>query len=435
MQTESKPSIVLNCFSGPDHGKRLAFGEGEVIIGRSAQCNVASDDADVAERHVVFRLREGRPSFQTVGDATLFMDGHAVKEGVLEPRQQIRIGRSLWQLDSAGAAHGFTDILDNIGSKISSVAGVEKIRGFDIGEMFSAIFQKRTDEEIEQYFSVGGPTTTPDLSIVDANWPKPWLFFKTFVAAVIVYLCFDFGWHEFQNANLLPGLITIGSFVIPFSILIFFFEVNASRNVSLYQVFKLVLLGGVLSLVLSLFLFQLTNLDSWMGAPAAGIIEEVGKALALLLVVNKLKYRWTLNGMLFGAAIGTGFAAFESSGYAFRYLWNTQSSQVMTHVIYTRAWLSILGGHVLWASMVGAALWRVRGEERFRWEIVKDIRFLRVLGVAAALHAVWNCNFDPPLYLKEIVLGFVAWVVILSLIQDGLRQIRVAQVQLTQARA
>jgi protease PrsW len=429
---ETKSSVVLNCFSGPDQGKRLALAGGEVAVGRSAQCNVASDDPDVTDRHVVFRLRDERVDFEVLGDAAVFLDGLPVKAGALEPRQQLRIGRSLWQIAGAAEARGLTDLIDNLGGQISSAAGVGKIQGFNALEMFAAVFQKRSDDEIEQYFSVGGPTNTPPLAAVETSWPKPWLFFKAFVAAALVYFCFDFGWHEFQNPNLIPGLITVGSFVIPFSILIFFFEINAPRNISLYQVFKLVLLGGVLSLVASLFLFQLTNLSSWLGAPAAGIIEEVGKAVVLLLMVNKLKYRWTLNGMLFGAAIGTGFAAFESSGYAFRYLWNTNSSQVMTHVIYTRAWLSILGGHVLWASMVGAALWRVRGAEPFRWEMVKDIRFWRVLAIAAGLHAVWNCDFNPPLYLKEIVLGFVAWVVILSLIQDGLKQIRAAQSQLQQ---
>jgi RsiW-degrading membrane proteinase PrsW (M82 family) len=427
---EMKPSVVLNCFSGPDQGKRLALADLDVLIGRSAQCNLASDDPDVAERHVIFSLRDGRPSFQTIGDATVFVDGTALKEGVLQAGQQARIGRSLWQIAGASNAQSFTALLDNIGSQISSAAGMEKIEGFNAREMFSAIFQKRSDEEIEQYFSVGGPLNTPPLAGVDTNWPKPWLFFKAFIAAAIVYSLFDLGWHLFNNRNLIPGMITVGSFVMPFSILIFFFEVNAPRNVSLYQVIKLVLLGGVLSLVASLFLFQLTNLSSVMGPPAAGIIEEVGKALVLLLVVNKLKYRWTLNGMLFGAAIGTGFAAFESSGYAFRYLWDTNSAQVMTQVIYARGWLSILGGHVLWAGMVGAALWRVRGDEEFRWDMVKDIRFWRVLAIAAGVHAVWNANFRLPLYLKEVALGFVAWVVILSLIQDGLKQIRAAQSQL-----
>jgi protease PrsW len=427
---EAKTPAVLWCFSGPDQGKRLALAAGEVSLGRSSACSVPSDDPDVAERHVTFSVHDGRPGFRAAGEAAVFLDGLAVKEAALEPGQQLRIGRSLWQIGGGAEARRFSEVLGDIGGQISSAAGVEKIEGFSISEMFSAIFKKRSDEEIEQYFGVGGPTTTPALLDVDTSWPRPWLFFKTFLAALLVYFCFDYGWSEFHNANLIPALITVGSFAIPFSILVFFFEVNAPRNVSLYQVFKLVILGGALSLVASLFLFRLTNLHTWMGAPAAGIIEEVGKAVVLLLVVNKAKFKWTLNGMLFGAAIGCGFAAFESSGYAFRYLWSTESSEVMSDVIYTRAWLNILGGHVLWASMVGAALWRVRGQEKFRWEMVADIRFWRVLAIAAVLHAVWDCNFNPPMYLKEVALGFVAWVVILSLVQDGLKQVRSAQAEL-----
>ena len=39
------------------------------------------------------------------------------------------------------------------------------------------------------------------------------------------------------------------------------------------------------------------------------------------------------------------------------------------------------------------------------------------------LHMIWNMPFSLPLFAKELALGFVAWVVILGLIQDGLNQI------------
>lgn len=302
---------------------------------------------------------------------------------------------------------------------------MERIRGFDLRATFSEVFSRHSDDDVEAFFNVGGPTTTPELADVNTSWPKPWLFFRTFALSIAVYFAFLFAWNEFNNTNLLPGLMIIGSFAIPFSILMLFFEVNVLRNISLYQVIKVVLGGGVLSLILTMFLYQFFGkLGSSFGAVAAGIIEEIGKAAALLLVINKLKYRWTLNGLLLGAAIGTGFAAFESSGYAFNYLWTSSSTQVMTHVINTRAWLSIFGGHVLWAAIVGAALWKVRGDRKFEWNMLGDFRFLRVLGLAAAMHAIWDCNFNPPLYLKEIVLGFVVWVVVLSFIQDGLKQVQ-----------
>jgi len=69
------------------------------------------------------------------------------------------------------------------------------------------------------------------------------------------------------------------------------------------------------------------------------------------------------------------------------------------------ACLSICGGHVLWAALVGAALWRVRGDKKFEWAMLQDLRFLRVYGLCAAMHAVWDAPFNLPLNLKYFGLG------------------------------
>jgi RsiW-degrading membrane proteinase PrsW (M82 family) len=415
--------VILLCVSGPDQGKRLAVRDRDVAIGRSAQADLLSDDPDVAERHAVFKIRDQKPWFQSIGGAGVFVDGHRIVEGPIQPGYQIRIGRSFWQMVDSRSAETFSGWLDHLSGRISSAAGIEKVQGFSFSDTFSEVFKKRTDEEVEEYFNVGTRTTTPNLLAVDTSWPKPWVFFKLFTFSVIVYLGFVFALNEFRNPILVPGLISIGSFLIPFSILVLFYEINVVRNVPLYQVIRLLLLGGILSLILSLFLFRATNLSSWLGATSAGIIEELGKASALLLVINKLKYRWTLNGMLFGAAVGTGFASFESAGYAFIY--GLQGGQdLMLEIITRRGLLSILGGHVLWTALVGAALWRVRGDQRFSGEMLQDARFLRVFALAMVLHMIWNFPMELPFYAKYVVLGFVAWVVILGFIQDGLAQIR-----------
>ncbi len=142
---------------------------------------------------------------------------------------------------------------------------------------------------------------------------------------------------------------------------------------------------------------------------SAGIIEEIGKTAALFQVINKTRYRWTLNGLLFGAAVGTGFSAFESAGFAL-VQGLAYGQEAMLHVITLRGLLSILGLHVIWTSKVGAALWRVRGDREFSLEMLRDPRFLRILGLATALHMIWNAPFDLPLHFKHILLGFVAWV-------------------------
>lgn len=418
-ETTSGASIVLVCISGPDAGKRIAVKSQPVTIGKSSSCEVASDDADVAERHVAFQLIAGDVAFHVNDGGVVFLDGERRDKGKLKTREQLRIGRSLWQIDGAGGSGDFSSFLGNLGDKISEVAGTEKIEGFNAAEMFSEVLRKRTDEEMEHYFAVGTPTTTPKLADVDTSWPKPWLFVKIFFLVAFVYIGFDFAYETFHNDLMIPGLLTMGAFVMPFSLLIFFFEVNVLRNVPLYQILKMLFLGGIISVIAALLLLTWFKPgESWVGAVVVGVMEEAGKVAALLLIVNKLKYRWTLNGMLFGAAVGAGFAGFESAGYGFLYGIDN---------ITTRALLCICGGHVLWCALTGAALWRVRGEKRFEWEMLKDARFLRAFGLAAGMHAIWDAPFNLPLNLKYITLGFVVWVAVLSYIQMGLRQVRQAQ--------
>ena len=94
-------SVILTCFSGPDQGKRLVFKATESTLGRSAQCDLLSDDQDVVDRHVLFHLRGERPLCRTVGEAPMFVDGHRMQEVEIVPGQQLRIGRSLWRLGAA----------------------------------------------------------------------------------------------------------------------------------------------------------------------------------------------------------------------------------------------------------------------------------------------------------------------------------------------
>ena len=51
-----------------------------------------------------------------------------------------------------------------------------------------------------------------------------------------------------------------------------------------------------------------------------GLIEEGGKGLILLAVATLVRPRVPRDGMVLGATVGAGFAAFESAGYALRAL-------------------------------------------------------------------------------------------------------------------
>jgi RsiW-degrading membrane proteinase PrsW (M82 family) len=419
-------SFFLTCFSGPDQGKRVALGTERLLVGRSLECNLLSDDPEVPEQFVTLRLEGTRVRVRALSAELPFVDGHAITDALLEPGQQIRLGRSVWQFGTPAASDSVFGFVNRLGDHIVAAAGVEKPSDWNPREMFSEVASHRTDDEVEAYFTVGTATTTPPLAAVEAHWPRPWVFFRVFALSLVLYFGFVGAYKEFDNVYLIPGLIMTGSVAIPFSLLIFFFEVNVPRNISLYQVIKLLLIGGLLSIVVSLFGFKWTGLDSWLGAASAGIIEETGKGLALLIVVNRPRYRWTLNGLLLGATVGTGFAVFESAGYALSAALST-GTDAMREVILERGVLSVLGGHVLWTGLVGAALWRVRGERKFGREMLADPRFLRIFGFCVAMHMLWNSPIPVPFFGKYAVLGCVAWLLVLAFIQDGVKQVREAK--------
>jgi RsiW-degrading membrane proteinase PrsW (M82 family) len=306
---------------------------------------------------------------------------------------------------------------------VTDWAGVDRLEGFNLGDVFSEALKKHSRDEVEEYFTVGAPSTTPPISEVDTGWPKPWVFLRTFIGAAIVYFIFVQAWHQYYNENIIPGLIMVGSFAVPISALIFFFEMNARKNVSLYQVLKLLFLGGIVSIFVSLIFFDFTynvHMD-WMGASLAGLVEEPAKLLALFLMINVTRYRYTLNGLLFGAAIGTGFAAFESAGYALRAGLYENADSMLDNIM-LRGMLSPFA-HIVWTAMCGAALWKVKGSRRFSPEMLIDPRFYRVFLMAVAMHMIWNSPFHLPFYLKNIALGVAAWIIIFALIQSGLKQI------------
>ncbi len=302
--------------------------------------------------------------------------------------------------------------------------GTPELDGFSLLEVFSETFRPRTVAEIEECLNVGTARTTPAIAEVSTFWPKPWLFLRCYVLFGLAYLGFVLSYVHFGAVNLAPGLMLMGAAAGPISTLIFFFELNTPRNVSLYRLVVLVALGGVVALLISFVGYDMANLG-WLSAAGAGVIEELGKVGAVILLTRGWPHRYILNGMLFGAAVGAGFAAFESAGYAYQINLDSGSSNAMMANLVERGFLAPLM-HVTWTAMVSAALWRARtgAGKSLTARSLKDWRLYGVLGLAMSLHTVWNVAGDGLILLKAAALGGAAWFVTLGLAQQGLQQIR-----------
>lgn len=329
--------------------------------------------------------------------------------------------------DSSLAGNAWSRVSDGV----SSAAGLEKLEGHGAKSLFGALFSRRTIEEIEECFAQGTGQTTPDLKNVSADWPAPWVFMRLLSFSIVVTIGFYWALQRFENIKLYPGWLFMGAFAVPISVMFFFIETNILRNISIYRVLKLFFFGGLISLIFALFLFEMTAAAEWFGVMAAGPVEELAKLLAVVFVAKQWKsMHWTLNGMLLGAAVGAGFAAFETAGYIFEYAINGGSDiQVMLFRAMTTPFT-----HIIWTACAAGALWRFKGERDFDFGMFKEWQVLRILLFVMALHATWNSPLTVPLVgdllgflLKSLILGVIGWLLVLMLIQSGLGQVKNAK--------
>jgi len=319
--------------------------------------------------------------------------------------------------------------LDKVTSKINTMTGETGSVDLRLRDLFSGVFKKHTRAESDEIFIAGTVHTTPDESDIAVSWPKPWLFSRVMLALLLTFGLLYVCTMHFMNPNMLPGLMFIGALAIPFSVMVFIFETNAPRNISIFEVIKMFFVGGVASLVLSLLLFEIVPVGEmgYIGALTVGFVEEVGKLLAIVIFVRMLNPRYILNGMLIGAAIGAGFAVFETAGYGFRfYVMSGFNLDVMLDVLFNRAWSSI-GAHVAWATVTGAGLVYIKGDAEFNFSNIFNVKFLKFLAIPIIMHAIWNSPLFTGnmtlLYIKMAALIAAIWIVIIVFINAGLKQV------------
>lgn len=313
--------------------------------------------------------------------------------------------------------------------------------------LFSDVFKSHTIEEAEDIFICGTKATTPDMFSVSKDWPHPWLYSRVLMMFVITFALLWICVNAFGNLNAFPGMIVIGSFAVPLSTMVLFMEANVWRNVSMYTVIKTFFVGGCASLVATLLLFSFYSVEEmdFFGAFMVGLIEELGKAVIVLAVLRKLGKLSILTGMLIGACVGAGFAAFESAGYALQpfiqfqqyagyaaaYGQNVDGQQMMDAInstIFLRAVLAP-GGHVAWAAISGAAfVIAAKHKGIIDTSLFTEAKFLRLFAIPVILHCLW----DSPLaiWINEIfpfagyiALSVVVWIVVLILINMGLAEV------------
>lgn len=312
-----------------------------------------------------------------------------------------------------------------ITENLDKITGAKSENYVTFKDLFKDTFKKHSEEDLDNVFVCGSSSTTPDVKDVNPKKASAWVYFKIFIFFIIAYIPTRIGYINYGNLNFLPAMIMLGAFAVPVTVLIFFYEINLFRNIPFYKVIKYFILGGALSLILAILFFSLdlnTDISTYSGALMVGLIEEAAKAVIVaFFLFRSKKSNYILNGLLIGAAVGAGFAAFETAGYILRY-GLTGGDVAMLQIIKLRGFLAP-GGHVAWAAIEGAALMYVKGFEKLDKKHLNDKRFLLICLISVVEHGIWDMPIEVPYYLLPIGLTIAAWLVIIYFINLGLKQI------------
>jgi hypothetical protein len=106
-----------------------------------------------------------------------------------------------------------------------------------------------------------------------------------------------------------------------------------------------------------------------------------------MVLTRHLSTKSVRDGMILGASVGFGFAAFESAGYAFTAMFTTEGLSLI-QLVETELLRGLLAplGHGLWTAIFGGVLFAASDRRHFA---ITGKLVLAVLGVSL-LHALWD---------------------------------------------
>ena len=176
--------------------------------------------------------------------------------------------------------------------------------------LFKDLFKKRTVRDRNISLTQGMFEESEGHTILGIE--APWLWFRTLcmmlICTLIGIVC------SVLTQNPVYGVIFCGS-TVAIPLLIFIFESNFARNVSIIDVVKYFLVGGMLSIILTLLFVPMTESDALAIIGYAPVFEERAKALVAAFFISRLKTKSVISGLLVGFAVGAGFTVFENLQY------------------------------------------------------------------------------------------------------------------------
>ena len=196
-----------------------------------------------------------------------------------------------------------------------------------------------------------------------------------FAASAYAFFVLDVSWAMLAT-------LVLGSFIVPIMYTVYMAEsdILATRPGALALIFVVSAIAGI---PVSAGIQALLNVDwySFLGALSIAAIEEPIKVLVVLWFLRRSTNRFRMDGLVFGAAAGMGFAAFETLLFGVGY---SNAPRVLVEALAVRSIL-VPFGHGTWTAITCAVIYgqNVRGR-------LYDPRVLGAFALTIGLHTLWD---------------------------------------------
>ena len=264
---------------------------------------------------------------------------------------------------------------------------------------------------------------------------RGWSWLRAFLIGLVLFIITIVVMFTTRNPNLYPTVILIGNFLVPVVFVAFLYDHQHFSRLTPEIVASSFIIGGVLgvlgaSILESLLVPVSSNATQGLSLGSAflvGLIEEGCKILAVMFLARKMNHSSAMDGLLLGGAVGMGFAALESTGYAF-------TTFLLSHGVFgaSIATTVVRGlfapfGHGIWTALLGAMVFRASGPRHFRITVSVILTYLFVSG----LHGFWDGSpstvffvIPPgiPVSAATLVLGIIGIVMLFIVYRGAIRQ-------------
>jgi RsiW-degrading membrane proteinase PrsW (M82 family) len=229
-----------------------------------------------------------------------------------------------------------------------------------------------------------------------------WRWAAVFFSGLILWILSIVVTELTGNPTLIPTVVLLGSFLVPATAVVFYLDHAPSATITAQRVFFAFAYGGVVGVLAASVLEAWLLQDGPFVYLGVGLIEEFAKVLVLLFAAIGIRRYTMRDGIILGAAVGFGFAAFESAGYALNELF-TPFGPSLTNVVYAEVLRGVLApvGHGLWTGLLGGALFAAAATSG-RLAVLAP-RFIGLFLAVSALHALWDSMRGIAIVLTLIV--------------------------------